>query len=242
MGCDALQPKLPRDLRARVEERIFLETQPERQFIPDVVVSGPSSFEPPSGWTPVGEEEGSVVVTPPIVFEPVEFTEGYIEIRDRHDQTLITSIEFVSPSNKQAGKGREEYLRKQREVLESTANLVEIDLVRQGSPVIHLPGGDPDPRLARADYLASVTVEWAGQRMEVYPVSIQQRLPVLSIPLRKDDEPLPPDLQQLIDQVYVAGRYDDIDYSDKLHPPLDDGIVTWLKKDVVNTSSDEASK
>src|SRR6266487_63627 len=38
---DALQPCLPNDLRARVEERVFVESEPERirQVVPDVYVS-----------------------------------------------------------------------------------------------------------------------------------------------------------------------------------------------------------
>ena len=38
---DALQPRLPDDLRARVEERVFIESEPERirQVVPDVYVS-----------------------------------------------------------------------------------------------------------------------------------------------------------------------------------------------------------
>ena len=40
-SCDRLQMALPRDLRARVEERVFVEAEPRRarQIIPDVYIS-----------------------------------------------------------------------------------------------------------------------------------------------------------------------------------------------------------
>ena len=81
-AADALQPNLPEDLRARVEERVFVETE-----------------------------------------EPI--SQGFIEIVDAATgNRVVTVIEFISLSNKLPGAGRQLYLRKQREVLESgTYNL-----------------------------------------------------------------------------------------------------------------------
>jgi hypothetical protein len=49
---------------------------------------------------------------------------------------LITLIEIVSPLNKRPGVDRRAYLRKQRDVLESDANLVEVDLLRAGERLL----------------------------------------------------------------------------------------------------------
>src|SRR6266540_1382057 len=91
---DALQPRLPDDLRARVEERVFVESEPERirQVVPDVYVSQVSANV---------LKEGGGAVAEPLVFElsnPL-VTEGYIEIRERGGGQVITVIEFLSPAN-----------------------------------------------------------------------------------------------------------------------------------------------
>jgi hypothetical protein len=67
---------------------------------------------------------------------------------------LITLIEIVSPSNKRPGIDRRAYLRQQRDVLESDANLVEIDLLRTVDY-----GAEPVPPLAPDE------VHWVRQRL-----------------------------------------------------------------------------
>jgi len=87
------------------------------------------------------------------------FKESYIEIRRRQGKSvrLVTSLEVLSPSNKTVGNpGREQYVKKQREVLGGEVNLVEIDLLRKISepptglvPLLiasHLQAGEvPEP-------------------------------------------------------------------------------------------------
>jgi Protein of unknown function (DUF4058) len=61
----------------------------------------------------------------------------FVEIRDSaHAHKLITLLEIVSPSNKRAGPDREAYDAKQREVLKSDANLIELDLLRGGRRIL----------------------------------------------------------------------------------------------------------
>src|SRR5437773_334629 len=81
---DALQAILPDDLRARVEERVFVETEAEqiRRIVPDLHVA---QYHP-TGVSKAGSEEaGGVALAEPMVFllEDEEVTEGYIEIRER---------------------------------------------------------------------------------------------------------------------------------------------------------------
>ena len=66
-------------------------------------------------------------------------------------RALVTAIEFLSPSNKTPGKrGRELYLRKQREMLDSPAHLVEIDLLRGGVHSTAVPLERLERRLVRS--------------------------------------------------------------------------------------------
>jgi hypothetical protein len=61
----------------------------------------------------------------------------YVEIRDvSRGHKVITVIEILSPSNKGPGNDREVYETKQRAVLESEANLIELDLLRGGRRII----------------------------------------------------------------------------------------------------------
>jgi hypothetical protein len=105
---EALQPILPGDLVARMEERVFIEREPDRirRIVPDVHVA----THP--GWTAPAvskREIGTVAVAEPVVFDLAldPTTEGYIEIRDRDGGRVITVIEFLSPANKCGGPGQE---------------------------------------------------------------------------------------------------------------------------------------
>jgi hypothetical protein len=61
----------------------------------------------------------------------------FVESRDAsRGHKLITLIEIVTPSNKRTGVDRRTYLREQREVLESDASLIEIDLLRAGERLL----------------------------------------------------------------------------------------------------------
>src|SRR5262245_5194569 len=48
-----------------------------------------------------------------------------VEIRDRLERRLVTSIEVLSPTNKRSA-GRDEYLAERYRIVQSTAHLVEI--------------------------------------------------------------------------------------------------------------------
>ena len=56
---------------------------------------------------------------------------------------------------------------------------------------------------------------------------LRQRLPVLPIPLRQHERPIPLDLQALLDHAYAAGRYDDTDYRAELDPALPAEDAAW---------------
>src|SRR5258708_11107270 len=65
-----------------------------------------------------------------------EHHEDYIEIRLRSDGRLVTLLEVVSPANKTTTQGRTAYLDKRLEGRNASANLVEIDLLLQGAPML----------------------------------------------------------------------------------------------------------
>ena len=228
-ASDLLQGKLPRDLVSRVEERVFVESPDggtASVYYPDVrVVEHPSR----AGETAVAVVEETIAANPLVIDlrrEPI--TETFIEIRDRRTgNRLVTVIEVLSPSNKRPGVGRKVYLRKQRELQRGRVNLVEIDLLRDGRRTFE-SRKNPLPLPERPTYMAAVWRASHERQLEVYPIDLRRRLPVIRVPLRADDADVILDLQAIVDQAYRNGRYElDIDYSRDIPPPLEPADAFW---------------
>jgi hypothetical protein len=227
---DMLQSRLPEDLLARIEERVFLENRSNsrRQIIPDIHVSEvyPQSTEPPAEL-----RDGEAAIAEPIVFEvdEVEIREGYITIRVGDRGQIITVLEFLSPTNKRPGPGQQKYLEKQTDVLRSSASLVEIDLLRSGDRILALTASEIPPEHAN-DYLACVRPGWKASRRELYVMPLRQRLPILPIPLRAREQRVELDMQAVVDQAYASGRYHKLDYRLVPDPPLPTQHASWAEE------------
>jgi hypothetical protein len=234
---DALQGVLPVPLRARVEESVLLETPNgfgDHPLFPDVrVVEYPPQLKRGLGTLP---KSGLAVAEPLLVEAEIEpVTETFLEIIDRESGgRVISVIEFLSPSNKSPGPNREQYLRKQREVVSSDANLVEIDLNRFGTHTLAFPLTHLKPQ-GRTAYMACVRRATRRGWAEVYPMPLWERLPVVKIPLRPDDADVPLDVQALVDQCYRNGAYEGtLNYGADPDPPFRGAdqvwAVDWLRK------------
>jgi hypothetical protein len=232
-ACDALQGALPGGLRARVEESVLLETAMglgDHPLYPDVRV-----VEYTSTRGPEARAESGVAVAEPLVVdvESDPETETFLEIIDRESgNRVVTVIEFLSPSNKSPGPNREQYVRKQREICSSNANLVEIDLNRFGVHTLAFPLAHVKPR-GRTSYMACVRRATRPGKAEIYPMPLALRLPILKIPLRPSDADVPLDLQALVEQCYRNGAYEGtLNYGAPPEPPLlgadKDWTNTWL--------------
>jgi len=228
---DQLQPNLPRDLRARMEERVFVESDEgdPREVYPDVRV-----VEYPNKQAGEGHplETAAVAVAEPILVhvdrEPS--SQGYIEIVDvGSGNRVVTVIEFVSPTNKLPGEGQRLYLKKQKDVIAAGASLVEIDLTRSGKRLLAGPM-ELLHRWQRTSYMACITRGWKPDVAELYPLRLTEPLPAIRIPLRESDADVTLSLQVLIDQCYENGGYDTIDYRQAPAPPLDADGAAWAQK------------
>ncbi len=209
--ADRLQPQLPVRYVAAVAERVFAEW--------------------PKSDQPTRVEAG-----------PLEIHEPYVEILDLHSgQKIVAVIEVVSPSNKAAGPGRESYLAKQREVLGSTAHLVEIDLLRTGQHVLAVP----EPLARRRgfyDYLVCVNRAYdRREQYELYLRGLRERLPRVRIPLSGDDPDVPLDVQAVVAQLYDAGAYRRrFDYHVPCRPPLRPDDEAWVDQVIVKQAEGQA--
>jgi hypothetical protein len=141
---------------------------------------------------------------------------------------LVTSIELLSPYNKRFGEGLGEYRRKRLQILRSAVHLVEIDLLRGGTR----PGREVDAPPLDADYILLVNRDRGGnvRVSEIWPVALNEPLPVLPIPLLAPDPDVPLELNDAIRSVYGRAGYDwRIDYRQPVPPPaLRPAMATWL--------------
>jgi len=225
-AAERIQERLPKDLRARVEERVFVEPAlgAERGIYPDVRVVERPGLD--ADRHPVA---GDVAVAEPLVIhledEPV--TQGFIEIRESGTgQPVITVIEILSLANKVPGQGQELYRQKQRELKEGGVSLVEIDLLRAGRRVLSIPS-ELIPPSHRTPYQVCIHRGSRPTAVEVYRVPLRERLPVIPIPLRETDRDAPLDLQAILDHCYSSAAYDDIDYSVDPDPALEPDDAAW---------------
>jgi hypothetical protein len=130
---EALQPLLPRDLRARAEERVLLEDAAgdARSYRSDVaVVTLPRDSH--RGVTPNGGSAGTAVLEPVVVeLREQPLFDRFVQIIDRSSGgRVVTAIEVLSPGNKKSGRLHDDYRGKLADYAAGNVNVVEIDLLR----------------------------------------------------------------------------------------------------------------
>ncbi len=229
-----LQAGLPPPYYAALGRRVWIEVS-RRSIEPAVHVLRAGAARqvpsPTSGTTAVATRSASRPVIVKVLHD--EFREPFLEIYagSGGSKRLVTSIEVLGLSNKTPGEqGRELFLRKQRELLASEINLVEIDLLRKGH---HLTAVPLEPALAACgpfDYHVSVHPFDDIETYYVYPMSLKEPLATIEVPLLPGDAAISLDLQAVFDRCYDAGPYArEIDYGEsQIVPPLDANHAAWV--------------
>jgi hypothetical protein len=221
---NSLNRHLPEDLIASVEERVAIETEEgdERTFGPDVRI-----FEPPASEAAILEEAGGQVATKYRLFAQFEpATERFIRVVEAGSEQLVTVIEFVSPTNKR-GRGLRAFRLKRKELVNAGVNFVEVDLVRAGDWKALLRPNHC-PRKAVSSFRVTYRSRRDPGAVTLEPIPLRVRLPKIGIPLRSKDPLVELNLQELLDETYVTGRYARrLDYRRELIPPLDAADAAW---------------
>jgi hypothetical protein len=160
-----------------------------------------------------------------------------VKIMDVRTRQVITVIELLSPSNKEAGDDRKNYLDKRNEYLANGLNLVEIDLLRSGQ---RSPLGNPPPPIA--DFCVMVCRSWEFPRAGFWTFTIRDPLPEIPIPLTQElPEPTLP-LRSCVDRAYDEGRYaDSLSYAEPLRPRLGKEDAAWVRKLLAERSTEATS-
>lgn len=219
---------LPPNYVANIELRVYSD-EIRDGFKPDVLVS-----ETSNGFGPSHGASVAIADAPTLVLEREEIREAYLQILEIGDtwgkQTLVTSIEILSPGNKRGGEGRDEYLAKQRRVLGSETHLLEIDLLRAGQPTIAAQVSAlrqnrlNDERQAYHCGLARA----GGRRLHLWRVGLRERLPRLPVPLLPEDGEVSLDLQAVVNRLYDEGRFERVvNYQEEPIPPFSPEDEVW---------------
>jgi hypothetical protein len=204
----ALSTRLPAGFAVNGQSRVYVDAEHRQVRVPDLGVTGPvetggGAAVATAGLARVGMLAAGAEPTP----DPT--TEVYLEILTDDDERLVTAVELLSPSNKEPGEGRKEYLKKQAECKTAGVNLVEIDFVRGGRHTTAVP----EARLRALapggyDYHVCVTVEGDSREYFVAPFALAARLPTIGVPLTLDREPVTVELQPVFDRCYDEGGFD----------------------------------
>ena len=213
----------------RIEERAYITNEEEdwskpQQRVPDIEIMARPGWE----QARISEEgEGLSTDSPgPVVattwFEE-EIHEAFLKIIDRRSRAVVTVIELLSPTNKVPNSpGRESFETKRREVMNSSSHWVEIDLLR-GRRMVPVP-----KKVGPHQYLIHISRRTLRPRGELWGIRLNQRLPVIPIPLKQDDKDAQLDLQTALDAAYDHAGYDmELDYRKAPKPPLDEELVAW---------------
>ena len=180
----------------------------------------------PSGGVAVLDLVESTAVESTVSLEvPLELFS--VEIRTAGDEILVTSIEILSPVNKQRSHDAHlDYQRKRRDLLRSSANLLEIDLLRGGvRPALQQP-------VPAAPYYVMLSKAINRPYVKVWPIPLNAHLPIVPVPLLEPDPDLLLDLGAVVASVYERGGYDArIDYRNPVPPPtLDESEMEWVAR------------
>ena len=215
---ESLAPQVQPGYIVKLEENLYLHDHEdeEREYFStaDVTVHPVNGNGGVATLVPV---EAPAFLTLPLM---EKWAKPFIEIRDRNSRRLVTVIELLSPTNKGAGRDREQYLAKREQLLHSGAHFVEIDLLRgfgARMPYLDKP----------CDYYVLVSRVEHRPRVGWWPLKLRDRLPALPIPLTAPDTDATLDLQAALNHVYDTSYYGNYIYRHEPQPRLGGDDEAW---------------
>ncbi len=209
----------------KVDEHVYIHELPgdERMLLgrPDIAVA--HSGQRQANTAVVHAVDAPAFGVIPLGIDAVH--ESFIEIRDRETREVVTVIELLSPTNKTPGADREQYVGKRIAILACNTHLVEIDLVRGGErmPVHDLPA---------CDYVVLVSRSYERPRVELWPFTLREPLPLIPVPLRMGDRDATLDLGRLFQEQFDAAGYEDYVYRNSPQPPLGRSDAEWTSQQI----------
>lgn len=153
--------------------------------------------------------------------------ETFLEIRLVPSGEVVTVIELLSHTNKQAGPDRDSYLEKRHAYLAGELNFVEIDLLRAYTSMPYTE------RAGKHQYRIFIHRKTRPYKAHLYHFGVRQPIPLIPIPLQPGEPEPMVDLGALLRSIYQRVRYDlVIDYSQPPVPTLDKTDQAWAQEQI----------
>ncbi len=223
--ADFLAPQLLPKYQILIEERIYqVETEDSILIgVPDVTIQKPGASSKPVKAGTVAVSEPYTQPRSVTLLYPETVRQSYLEVREIATGQVITVIEVLSPVNKRPGKGRIDYENKRAMVFNSSSNMVEIDLLRQGQPMAE--------QNTQTHYRILVSAEEQRPHADLYDFNLPDLIPCFPLPLRPEDSCPRVDLRSLLDGIYDRSGYGFvIDYAQPPSPALAESDLQWVRQ------------
>ncbi|HMQ29333.1 MAG TPA: DUF4058 family protein [Chloroflexaceae bacterium] len=165
--------------------------------------TGGRVFYPDVGMQHIGETTASYAAPPDTVIEAGDVEEVPVvslEIRDVRNRSLVTAIEILSPSNK-FEPGYSEYMAKRTYLLQTSTNVMEIDLLRRGERVALARPLPPAPYYV-------ILNRHERRANEVWTLPLRERLKTVPVPLLPNDHDVALDLQAAVEACFALVGYE----------------------------------
>ena len=154
---------------------------------------------------------------------PISLRIPLVEIRDAANNRLITAIEILSPVNKRQ-PNLADYREKIAHLHRNGVHVVEIDLLRRGTR--------PFSYSKTAVHYQMMLLRAETPNAEIWAINVQDKLPILPIPLRAPDGDVVLDIKKALDIIFERSLYHlSIDYAKPPAPPIfSEQDWAWIKQ------------
>jgi hypothetical protein len=219
-------------------ERSIYQREPNGQLVligePDALVGPDLSV---SRWENQPYHAASTALIEPIavhevVLDPAQmeiYKQDYLVVREMGEiNRILAVVELLSFANKE-GCYVPRYREKRMRLLTSHSHFMEIDLLRAGEN----PSRQLFPEVSVTPYFIFIARKTGcGRNEEGYPIRLQDRLPVIGLPLGPGRADLPLDLAAAFESaLHLSTRPRLIDYRPEAlpQPPLTREDAAWVQ-------------
>jgi hypothetical protein len=220
--AELLAPQIAPKYVSRIAIATITDSDPESEIgitYPDVAVFQHRHIleEPPAVY-------GKTVLTEPTIitpFKPITLRLPVVEVRDTANNKLVTAIEILSPVNKR-NPNLADYRTKINDLHRSGVHVLEIDLLRRGTR--------PFSFYKSTAHYQMLLLRAGKNNAAIWSVNIQDKLPVLPVPLLAPDPDAFLELGKALDIVFERSLYYlSLDYTQTPAPPtFSEADLAWI--------------